>query len=258
LLAVGDGTVETHPEYGNEFIELPDYVLSSDSLNSLIRNTFGEITNTTSFSDKVILTPKNDSVRKINDIISEQYPGPTTDYYSADFVDSTDGNCANWPIEFLNTITPSGAPPHHLRLKVGMPIIILRNISPSRGLCNGTRLKILQLLPSLIEGIILNGSCTGNSVFIPRIQLNLNRARLPFTLCRRQFPVQIAFAMTINKSQGQTLKHVGIYLPLPVFSHGQLYVALSRCPNFKNLNVFIEHKPIRSHTSNIVYKEVLI
>ena len=258
LLAVGDGTVETHPEYGNEFIELPDDVLSSNSLNSLIRNTFGEITNTTSFSDKVILTPKNDSVRKINDIISEQYPGPTTDYYSADFVDSTDGNCANWPIEFLNTITPSGAPPHHLRLKVGMPIIILRNISPSRGLCNGTRLKILQLLPSLIEGIILNGSCTGNSVFIPRIQLNLNRARLPFTLCRRQFPVQIAFAMTINKSQGQTLKHVGIYLPLPVFSHGQLYVALSRCPNFKNLNVFIEHKPIRSHTSNIVYKEVLI
>ena len=80
---------------------------------------------------------------------------------------------------------------------------------------------------------------------------------LPFILCRHQFPVRGAFAMTINKSQGQTIKHVGIYLPKPVFSHGQLYVALSRCPNFSNLNVFIDHEPVPNYTANIVYNEIV-
>ena len=80
---------------------------------------------------------------------------------------------------------------------------------------------------------------------------------LPFTLCHCQFSVRVAFAMTINKSQGQTINHVGVYLPKPVFSHGQLYVALSRCTTFGNLNVFINHGPNSDHTANIVYNEVL-
>jgi len=53
-------------------------------------------------------------------------------------------------------------------------------------------------------------------------------AGLPFTLRRRQFPVRPAFAMTINKAQGQTMQRVGVLLDEPVFSHAQLYVASSR------------------------------
>ena len=64
--------------------------------------------------------------------------------------------------------------------------------------------------------------------------------------------------MTINKSQGQTIEHVGIYLPKPVFSHGQLYVALSRCPNFSNLHVYIEHGPVQNYTANIVFEEIFL
>ena len=134
-------------------------------------------------------------------------------------------------------------PPFNLTLKDGMPLIVLHNFNLSQGICNNTQLKIIQLHDNLIEGEILNGLNIGDRFFIPCISINLIKSSLPFVLLRHQFPVQPAFAMTINKSQGQTIQHVGIYLLQPVFLHGQLYGALSRCPTFANLHVFIEHGP---------------
>ncbi|KAI8555142.1 hypothetical protein RHMOL_Rhmol05G0151400 [Rhododendron molle] len=74
-------------------------------------------------------------------------------------------------------------------------------------------------------------------------------------MTRRQFPVSLAYAMTINKAQGQSIKFVGVDLHTPVFSHGQLYVALSRCTSFDRINVLIPEEAIDS-TTNIVYLEV--
>jgi hypothetical protein len=88
---------------------------------------------------------------------------------------------------------------------------------------------------------------------------------MPSILRRRQFPVRPAFAMTINKAQGQTLKMVGIFLPKPVFTHGQLYVAMSRigCPEGVKLLVTDgwkdahEDAPAGVYTRNVVYTKVL-
>ena len=89
--------------------------------------------------------------------------------------------------------------------------------------------------------------------------LSPSDSNLPFILNRRQFPICVAFSMTINKSQGQTLSRVGLYLPQPVFSHGQLYVALSRITSYQNIKVLIDNSRVNSQkgrTRNVVYKEV--
>lgn len=63
--------------------------------------------------------------------------------------------------------------------------------------------------------------------FIPRISLSPFIEAVGFHLTHRQFPVCLAFTMTINKSQGQSVKNVGINFQTPVFTHGQFYVAMS-------------------------------
>jgi len=81
---------------------------------------------------------------------------------------------------------------------------------------------------------------------------------LPFKIQRRQFPISLCFAMTINKSQGQTLSRVGLYLPRPVFTHGQLHVAISRVKTKRGLKILIldEDGNVTNTTKNVVYKEI--
>ena len=126
-------------------------------------------------------------------------------------------------------------PPHILKLKPGAIVIMLRSIDNAGGLCNGTRLKVVDVHPNLIHAKILSGSKIGRSAFIPRIKLMPSDPSLPFVLSRRQFPIRLGFCMTINKAQGAQFKKVGVFLPEPVFSHGQLYVAASRARSFSSL-----------------------
>ncbi|EFX76671.1 hypothetical protein DAPPUDRAFT_36793, partial [Daphnia pulex] len=87
---------------------------------------------------------------------------------------------------------------------------------------------------------IASGKNKGEPVFLPRMSMSPTDSDLPFKLKRLQFPVLLAFAMTINKSQGQTFDRVGIYLPEPVFSHGQLYVAFSRATSREGVKVVVK------------------
>ena len=153
-----------------------------------------------------------------------------------------------YPPEYLNTLKFQGLPPHDLTLKIGTPIMLLRNVNLGGGLCNGTRLIVTQMLSKLIEAEIITGNKIGEKIFIPRIPLTVKDPNYPFIFKRKQFPVRLCYAMTINKSQGQSLKKIGIYLPEPIFGHGQLYVALSRSTTPYGLKLLIK-KP-EGHACN--------
>lgn len=286
LLSIGNGTVPavrelSRPETPNDMIQVPDRYLfhpqpsllpDSDSAQlQFIKWVYPELRESTfnfdQLSKKAILCSTNDEVDMMNQTACKLLPGNLHELYSADsvFVQESDEEANTYPIEFLNSVCLPGMPPHQLSLKVGSPVILLRNLNPKAGLCNGTRMQILEIGHRVLKVRLSNGSHSGETCYIPRIDLITSDDSLPCHLKRRQFPVKLAFAMTINKAQGQSLEKVGIFLPKPVFSHGQLYVALSRSGCAAATKLFIpadseNHGRFASHegvyTRNVVFQEV--
>ncbi|GFY26457.1 ATP-dependent DNA helicase PIF1 [Trichonephila clavipes] len=192
---------------------------------------------------------KNIDVNTINFTIQHGIPSETTTYKSIDTVENQD-EVVNYPTEFLNSLDLPGMPPHVPTLKIGVPIILLRNINPPR-LCNGTKLSVKKMMNNVIEATILTGKFKGEDVLLPRIPMI--PTDMPFEFKHLQFPVRFAFAMTINKAQGQSLQVCGLNLENPCFSHGQLYVACSRVGKPSDLFVYAPD----GKTRNIVYPTAL-
>ena len=211
--------------------------------------------------NRCILAPKNSSVDKLNEIRIRKFPGNFQTYISSDKAVIDQRHQGDYE-DFLNSQNPKGLPPHKLLLKENCPLMLLRNLNPAKGLCNGTRLICRELGQHTISAEIVFGHHRGKRVFIPRIPLQSpdnDKNGIPFI--RTQFPVRLCFALTINKSQGQTLDYVGIYLREPVFSHGQLYVALSRARTAAKVKILLvpgtfDDTKVDCKTRNVVFAEI--
>ncbi|XP_037912042.1 ATP-dependent DNA helicase pif1-like [Hermetia illucens] len=223
LLDIGNGKIELQPN--TQCIKLPDsFCTVVQDKNELIQSIFPDIQNNYLnhewLSQRAILAAKNVDVDEINFQIQQLLPDNP------------------------------GMPPHNLRLKIGSPIILLRNLNPPQ-FCNGTRLVIKKITGNILEATILAGKFKGKVVLLPRIPMIPSDSTIPFK--RLQFPIRFAFAMSINKSQGQTMSICGLDLENPCFSHGQLYVACSRVGKPSNLFVLAKDRL----TKNIVHRLVL-
>jgi len=263
LLQIGAGT---NMDEGERIAVPENMCCNPNTLERLIGETYPGIhlANRTNqyFLERTILCCKNDDVDDINKTILEKMPGREKVLQSADSVDVANRNqdgYQSYATEYLNSLTASGLPLSKLSLKIGCPVMLLRNLDPSRGLCNGTRMIVKDIKNRAIKCEIISGDArfSGTIALIPRITLEPSAENLPIPLRRRQFPVRLAFAMTINKSQGQSVHTVGLNLQTHVFSHGQLYVAFSRCTSGNRIKVLLQEGNETKKVPNVVYKEVL-
>ncbi|XP_031789009.1 ATP-dependent DNA helicase PIF1-like [Nasonia vitripennis] len=218
LLDVGDGILNDE----NDNLSLPETCILERN-HDLVQNVFGQLISEQKFTEigkSAILAPRNIDVDEINKKVTNLLDSKTERRYTG--IDSTE-NCNNGDDmdevltpEYLNTLNPPSLPPYELCLRKNCIIMLIRNISINESLCNGDR--------------------SNNIVCVNRITLYCE-SEFPFSFKRRQFPVKLAFAMTINKSQGQTFDKIGIDLRRNVFNHGQLYVAMSRVRSWDSLVV---------------------
>ena len=156
------------------------------------------------FKDRALLAPTVEVVEMVNEYILSHIPGKEKEYLSSDsycIVDQDVGVEADWiTTEILNEIKYSGIPNHKLFLKKGVPIMLLKNIDKSSGLCNGTRLIVSELGNNFIGATIATGNYIGEKVYIPRMNFIPFDPSIPLKFQSKQFPVTLCFAMTINKS----------------------------------------------------------
>jgi len=210
ILDIGDGKLGVDND-GESVIEIPDDICLNNSGNhvgdiveAIYPNLLSNMKESYFFQDRAILAPTLELVEKVVDYVMSLVPGEEKEYLSCDTVlkcDEEAGIDRQWITpEFLNDIKCSGMPNHRLCFKVGVPVMLLRNIDVASGLFNGTRLTIVSLGKNVITAQVVNGSHSSEMAYIPRMNLIPSDSNAPIVFQRRQFPLCLCFAMTINKS----------------------------------------------------------
>ncbi|XP_075663385.1 uncharacterized protein LOC142632959 [Castanea sativa] len=198
ILKIGDGELSNSED--KALIEISHDLLiqpGAHSFNNIVKAAYPDFD--TKFNDskyleeRAILAPTNEVVEDINGYMIDLINADEETYLSANSYGKASSNILDQdvmhPIEFLNSLKFPGIPNHKFRLKVGLLIMLLRNLNQSNGLCNGTRLLVTQLSKWVLEAQIISGTHIGEKVFIPRIVLSPSNSKWPFVLKRRQFPI---------------------------------------------------------------------
>lgn len=224
---------------------------------------------------RCILAPTNAQVDSYNAAILNLLSSTSRQYLAADSLEEhtdtmqrTNPDCdvdsplpnPDAVLDYVRYQRPNGIPDYSLTVKVGGVYRLLRNFSIDLGLVKNVRVVVVGLGSKLVTIRILQHSQTSGAgtsdILLPRITFK-EKLRSGHTLCRRQFPLAPAYASTFHSCQGLTLDRVGIDLTQDVFTHGQLYTALSRIRNRSDAIVRFS-TPDQSTTTNVTYKELLI
>ncbi|CDF36294.1 unnamed protein product [Chondrus crispus] len=260
LLSVGEGRLQG--EQRPEWISLPQSVEFEHTIRNLCLKVFQGIRDNHAdpawLTKRVILTTKNRPLQEVNEVIGNMIPGSYRTYLSAEKVENEDTNALIYPTEMLNTLTAGSAlPDHKLKLKKGFIVMLLRNLDPATGHVNGARYVIENMTNNLLFLHVTTGSHQGNRFCLPRMPCGPGDDNFPIPgFTRTQFPIRTCFAPTTNKAQGQSFGgRIGLDLRDHCFSHGQLYVALSRTTHPGNVTVLTRES--NETTRNVVYPEVL-
>ena len=213
-------------------------------------------------STRVILATTNKIVRYYNDCILNLLDGEKKEFLSEDSLDEDGVDSNDITLEFLNSLWPSGLPPHKLVLKKNAIVILLRNIDPEKGFCNGTRLRVLEMGTNVLKLETLEQNPLERKIILlPKMTISPTTTNIPFKFKRRQFPLNVSYCLSIHKSQGQTFEKVGVDLSDDLFTHGQLYVAVSRCRRKTGLKIKLKENANTQKNNNkiynIVYESVL-
>ena len=198
-------------------------------------------------SDRAILAPLNSAVDEINESVTALFTCEEHRQLSTNSVKENDGDTLAIPVEYMNQLNSAGLPPHILQLKHSMPVILLHNLNQTDGLCNRTRLIVDRIINGCLLQVRVAG--TERNAMLPRITLSLTKGTFPFDWQCCQFLIYPAFTITINKSQGKSIKQVGVDLHNSVFTYGQLYVAASCVTRPNNIRFCV---PLSCKTPNEV------
>lgn len=187
-----------------DLIPVPAHLLlDSESVDDMIDYVYEDLENIPDgidyLAERAILTPLNATANDINDHILNTHwrEREHIELLSSDTVSQDDDDGQIQP-EHLNDITAASIPNHRLRLKQGVILMLMCNLNRAAGLCNGTRLIFDRVVRNVLKVTIATGSHRGETAYIPRVCLTPNDVHLPFTLIRRQYPVKLAFCMTVT------------------------------------------------------------
>jgi hypothetical protein len=243
---VGDGAGPDIPlemlSCGNTEKDLIDFVYPTQILE-----------NPLACLSRAILAPTNQQVDSYNDAMLRRVDGSGRIYLAADSLEEVEDLGLDAPDSILDYVakhTPPGLPPHSLTIKANAVFRLLRNFSIDRGLVKNVRVVVMHV--GIAGGF---NQIDDEDILIPRINFTATLSS-GHTLLRRQFPLAPAYATTFNSCQGLTLDILGIDLTRPVFSHGQLYTALSRVRHRTHAKIRL--RPGETTTPNVTYEEILV
>jgi ATP-dependent DNA helicase PIF1 len=234
-----------------DFVDVPQDRVVGD-YKSMIDAVYG----TTFDCRNQILALTLETCAVVNQLCIEKLVGPVHECPAADSYDDC-SDPDSFPPDYIESLHVNGAPPFMLRLKIGAKFMCIRNISMQRGVVNGTMMQVVAIGRRYVQVKILTGNSAGSIELLLQqvFTITPEASGLPFTIKRKQYPILPAYCLSVHKAQGQTIQTCGLIFESDPFTHGQLYVALSRVCSWQSLYIMMHQGQASIH--NVVLKHLL-